>query len=119
MHSQKCIMPHYHLKPAAAIEKIGMDLYESNAQRSLVQCALSQDSGSRSPQDISMLLRLTAAFNVFSSLPHDLCAELCRHITFKAARKGEVIIKEGDSADCMHVTPLIHRNRPSHLFAGS
>jgi len=112
-------MPHHHLKLAAAIEKTGMDLYESDAQRSLVQCALTQDSGSRSPQDISMLLRLTAVFNVFSSLPHDSRAELCRHITFKAARKGEVIIKEGDSANCMHATPLIRRNCPSHLFAGS
>jgi hypothetical protein len=119
MHSQKCNMLHHHLKPVAAIEKTGMDLYETDSQRSLVQCALSQDSSSRSPQDISMLLRLTAAFNAFSSLPHDLRAELCRHITFKAARKGEVIIKEGDSADCMQAILFIHRNRPSHLFAGS
>lgn len=71
-----------------------------------MQSALKQHPDSRTSGQIDALRRLTSTVGTIKLLlPHEH-SELCKYMTYRTARKNAVIIKEGDTADCMHATPL-------------
>ena len=80
-----------------------MALYNSDAKRDFVQRALLQPPDLRTPQQIGVLQRLTSTISAFSTMPRQALAQLCRSMTLKCARKNAIIIREGDTADCMYV----------------
>jgi hypothetical protein len=93
-----------------------MALCSSDAEIDMIHRALVRLPDSRTLEQISALQRLTSAISAFSNLPHESHVELCRYMTLKSARKNAVIVKEGDSADCMHVPFFLAQPRRLQLL---